>query len=419
MQRSKGFRLYQLPGISVIGSAALCVAGCSHRPESTPSPKSSAGRAPCEALVPAPAVTPESLRIVITDALRSEDAPTPHSNAEQLIFPLLYGAKRSAPCSNAESSVSVAGDGSTESAGRNTGPVEIRSAYPTIPWPAPTGLYGIADATDTTLDLLPRTSRAEPHIHVNMVAPRQGRDALDAGADVVVTSDAKTIAYAAAQSDLASVPLSWDKVYVLIEPGVRVGGDRDSMLAVQTDLAKYALRVEARPADDSATLELITCPTIGPDNSPSGTTPRQPSTTSTHRVVYERDDDVARALSERLVALAGAHTLRLAAFEDNSSSGRSIRAAGLDTASFRVALGDGSAAAYVIALPLDPLVGCDAVGWLRLDALWLFARDDSPTNHLTPLVETRARAIVRRGRVGLSGDSAGTASLIFGAPAGF
>ncbi len=341
----------------------------------------------------------------------------PHSSAEQLIFPLLYAANVSRRCGTPASSVGAAGDRSTEGGARNTGPVEIRSAGVTIPWPAPTGVYGIADATVTTLDLLPRTSRAGPHIHVSMVAPRQGRDALDAGADAVVTSDAKTIAYAAAQSDLVSVPLSWDKVYVLIEPQFRVSADRDSMLAVTTDLAKYALRVEARPADDSdATRELIACPTIGPDAGPSGISHCQPSA---NRVVYEQDDDVARALSERLVALAAAHTFRLAALEDNPKLARSVRAAGLDTALFRDALGGASDAAYVFSLPRDLLVGCDAVGMLRLDAEWLFARGDSPTNHITPLVETRARAIVRRGRVGLSGDSAGTVSLIFGAPAGF
>jgi hypothetical protein len=232
---------------------------------------------------------------------------------------------------------------------------------------------------------------------------------------VVVTSDAQTIAYAAAQSDLVSVPLSWDKVYVLIEPGVRVDSDRDSMLALTTDLAKYALRVEARPAADSVTRVLITCPAIGAEGSRSGIAPPP----SPNRVVYDQDDDVARALSERLVALAAAHTFRLAALGENPGLAQTLRAAGLDAASFRDALAGASDAAYVLSVPRDPVVGCDAVGRLRLDARWLFAGDDSPTNHVTPLVETRARAIVRRGRVGLSGDGAGSVSLLFGARAGF
>jgi len=294
--------------------------------------------------------------------------------------------------------------------------VEIRTAESSIPWPAPTGVYGIADATPTTLDLIPRVPHTRPRVHVSEVAPRQGRDALDAGADVVITSDAKTIAYADAQPDLASVPLLWDNVYVLIEPGIRIARDSDSVLAVKADLARYALRVEARPADDSATRELLIGPRLDGGVIDPAFTPRPPSMT---RVVYDQDDDVARALSERLVALVAAHTFRLAALENHPGSARTIRAAGLDSTSFFDALRGASEAAYVIALPLDRLVGYDAASTLMWDAKWLFAGDDSPTNHITPLVETRARAIVRRVRVGLSRDSAGAVSLLFGPPAGF
>jgi hypothetical protein len=244
-----------------------------------------------------------------------------------------------------------------------------------------------------------------------VIDARVGRDVVDAGADVVITSDATTIAYAAAQAHLSSVPLSWDRLYILIEPGPPSRGQGDSALAVKTDLATDALRVEARSYPDSTWRVSMTCPTIAPMGQASGAAPR-PSTMA--RIVYDNRDDVARALSERLVALAQARAPRLAALEGALSAAGAARAVGLDSGAFRESLADGREAAYVVAVPAEPIEQCFAADWIRLHTPWLATVDYPVGDHITPLIETRARAIVRSQRVGLSIDGAGNVYLEFG-----
>jgi hypothetical protein len=257
-------------------------------------------------------------------------------------------------------------------------------------------------------------------VHFSAIDDEQGRDAIDAGADMVLTSDPRTIAYAAAQSDLISVPLTWDRVYVLIEPVRRTPGDRDSVLALQQDLATNALQVEARPATDSGGRELLACPTVAPASATAavGAPAAAPTTagvTPRPRIVYEKGDGVARAISERLVALAQARSPRLAALESELSSAAGARAVGLDGAAFWQALRDGNEAAYVTAVPFNIGEDCSTVDGLELFAPWLRSIRDSPIQDaIAPLVETRARALVRRGRVGLALDGAGNVYLLFG-----
>ncbi len=124
---------------------------------------------------------------------------------------------------------------------------------------------------------------------------------------------------------------------------------------------------------------------------------------------------MARAISERLVALADARSRRLAALEGVLSSGGAARATGLERPAFRQALRDGNEAAYVTAVPFDMGGQCSTVNGLAFDVPWLSHRSNNPIeSHIAPLVETRARALVRRGRVGLALDGVGNVYLLFG-----
>jgi hypothetical protein len=89
----------------------------------------------------------------------------------------------------------------------------------------------------------------------------------------------------------------------------------------------------------------------------------------------------------------------------------------VDSAGLRAALAGGHEMAYVTRLARDGRWGttCLALTNLRLVSSWL-STENAMAEHVTPLVETRARAIVRRGRVGLSVDSAGSVALDFGPP---
>ncbi len=238
------------------GCAALVAGSCApHRPTIAVAARPGSQAALCQ-LVPPPQRMADSLWIVATDRVTPMYAPTAHTLAERVVFPLLYSIPIAPHCDSivARPVVAAAFPDRAELVNRDTmssQPFVADSFHVGGTWSPRTGPYEIAAASDTALDLLPRRASTGPNVHFSAIDDRQGRDAIDAGADIVFTSDARTIAYAAAQSDLTSIPLMWDRVYVLIEPTPRNHGDRDSVLAVQRDLATNTLKVEARPATDS------------------------------------------------------------------------------------------------------------------------------------------------------------------------
>jgi len=171
-------------------------------------------------------------------------------------------------------------------------------------------------------------------------------------------------------------PLPWSLTYVLLQPSgaqtLTVTGD-----SVRRSLARDAVRAEARPAEPPFWWDsLSVCST--------DTAPEEQHLTAS-RIVYPRDDEVARGLAERLVALGG--------------SGTSLRAVGLGPADLAAALRDGTERGFVIAAPRESLAPCR-------DAAW-------PTNtSIQPLIDTRARAIVRQGSPALTVDWDGTVRVL-------
>jgi hypothetical protein len=208
---------------------------------------------------------------------------------------------------------------------------------------------------------------------VHAIETRAARDALDAGIDVLLTEDPRAIAYVAGRSDYDSAPLPWDRMYLLALPGA-VPADTARVGALRAELATRAVRADARPA------ETPVCGTV-PTNAPAR---RRPV------LAYEADDSTARALAERLVALAdrpGAPVpppLTLA----RRAEGRTLEALG-------AAFVGGDAVGYVLSRPIG--------------------RETAPcVDHagtLIPLIETRPRAIVRRGAARIAADAAGAVHL--------
>jgi hypothetical protein len=203
------------------------------------------------------------------------------------------------------------------------------------------------------------------------------RDALDRGADLVVTRDPAVVDYAASRPEFAAFPLPWDRTYILLQPSgtepLPITGD-----SVRRSLVRDVVRAEARPAEPSFWWDsLAGCPVVSDLEG-------QHLTAS--RIVYPRDDEVARGLAERLVALAG--------------TGASLRAAALDPAELAAALRDGTERAFVIAAPRESLAPCrDASAW-------------PPGASIQSLIDTRARAIVRRGASDLTVDWDGTVRVL-------
>jgi hypothetical protein len=198
------------------------------------------------------------------------------------------------------------------------------------------------------------------------------RDALDSGVDLLVTRDADLAEYASKKPDLQTFPLAWSRAYVLVQPP---GADSlqgfEAADSLRESLARDAVKAEARPAK--------TAP------SPCNSVAAPVRSDHLSRVVYQGNDVVARGLAERIVALNG--------------NDPELRVEALPDSAFAASLRAGRERAYILALPLS-LEGICSTGL------------PFPQQALVhPLIDTRARAIVRRGSPELTVEWDGTLRL--------
>ena len=179
------------------------------------------------------------------------------------------------------------------------------------------------------------------------------RDAIDSGATLVATDDVELLAYAASRPELDVMPLPWDRTYFWLTPG-----SADSLGA--TSLPD-AVRADARPATvDSACASAAAVP--------------DSTISRSQRVVYAAGDRTAQELAERIVAITGGATV----------------ASPLDAPELDTALRAGDELGYVLSLPRYAAFECDGLAMLAQQAPWLGPQ------HVRPLVDTRAHAIVPR-----------------------
>jgi hypothetical protein len=236
---------------------------------------------------------------------------------------------------------------------------------------------GSVDRPVRRFDIAPRDGR--PFIRFEVAQNGDPRDALDRGIDLLVTRDPAVVEYVATRPEFAALPLPWDRTYVLVQPAgaepVTIAGD-----SVRRSLARDAVRAEARPAESPFWWDsLAVCPVVA---GPQGQRP------SASRIVYPGGDQVARGLAERIVALSG--------------SGTQLRAAALGQPEFATALREGTERAYVLQVQRRTFDPCrEATPW--------------PSGvSIQPLIDTRARAIVRRGSPALTVDWDGTVRVVGG-----
>jgi hypothetical protein len=210
-------------------------------------------------------------------------------------------------------------------------------------------------------------------VKFEMQAGMDPRDALDRGADLVVTRDPALVEYVAARPEFAAFALPWSRTYVLLQPAAAPPLDIVREDAERRSLARDAVSADARAAEPPFWWnEAAACP----PGVASGPTP------TSSRVAYIRGDEVARGLAERIVALAG--------------PGTGLRAAAVEPADFARLLRTGSDRAYVVALPRQTLVPCrESAGWPE-------------GARIQPLIDGRAYAIVRRGAPPLTVEWDGT-----------
>ncbi|HSJ31497.1 MAG TPA: hypothetical protein VK933_08690 [Longimicrobiales bacterium] len=176
------------------------------------------------------------------------------------------------------------------------------------------------------------------------------RRAVDAGVDMLVTHDAAAIAYARSRSGYLIEPLTWSSTYVLAATGA-VGGQAD----VPADaFPSGVVGAAARPAQPPFWWDGCGAGRGADDFSgaaPAGSTATQP------RILFLRDDPVARAIAERITALARGRTPQWVA--SRLASRDAPTAVGVGRAELRAALEDGGALAIVTRVRRVEHGGCN------------------------------------------------------------
>jgi hypothetical protein len=228
-----------------------------------------------------------------------------------------------------------------------------------------------ADQRDSGRMLIP-ARRRRPMLEFRFQPHADARDALDRGADLMVSRDPALVEYARGLPEFTTFPLAWSHTYTLLELGtgdplVRAG------LMSQQSLARDAVQADARPAEKPAWWQkAAACPARHVSH----------GSTLNSRIVYIRGDEVARGLAERIVAL--------------QESGSGLRTEALNAAEFTARLRNGSERAYILALPRRTLAPCRDAADLPAGA------------RIQPLIDTRAHAVVRKGAPPLWAEWDGT-----------
>jgi hypothetical protein len=213
-------------------------------------------------------------------------------------------------------------------------------------------------------------------------AGSDARDVIDGGADVVITADPSALEYARRRGGLRLVPLAWATTYVLVAPpGSRLPVDTSS--ALRAELARDVVRGESRPAE----------PPFWWDGGTRCSAQARDSTGRLPDVGFPSGDPIARALAERVVALATALP----------AGHRRLLPLGPST--FNYALSLGTMAAFVGPLPrYEPLLDCEGVPPLPAGSI------------VAPLVDARATAVLRDGVPAFLIQGDGTIRFLTGRP---
>jgi hypothetical protein len=227
-----------------------------------------------------------------------------------------------------------------------------------------------------------------------LVAPGDPRDLLDSGVDLLLTRDPAALDYAATLPHFQSVSLDWQRIHVLLAPR-RSRSSPSLPEDARQVLADDAVRGEARGARGPFWWQTLQDCDVTSSPSPN-------QSPLTPRIVYDARDAAARDLAERFVGLVRASgpaaTTLLDALLPDRPRRMYQRATGLTGDALAQARRLGTDAGYVMSLDGRPVDPCRDLQVLMDGARWL----DPET--IVPLVETRLRAIVRRGRSGVMAE---------------
>ena len=316
----------------------------------------------------------------------------------------------------------------------------VMLSLPVPHWPLGTGPYRVerpipsSDLAHLIMRATPVSDESRPRIEFRLARRADVRDLLDGGMDVLMTGDPEVLEYVTMRPEYLSVPLTWDRTYVLLAPSrVRalhrgeLGGDTLQLPPEILDaLARDAVRGEARGHRSPAWWEEVAVcePVLEHLRALPPAIPVAPYRVGgPRRVAYARGDEVARSLAERIVALAtrptspdqaaalGTVIPGLLGTDDPTS------VAELGAYEFELALARGSEFLLVVALPTSALDHCYQLLNLANRVPWLAVGRLAPSTTFVPLVDTRRHLIARKGVAAISLDWDGTL-VISGADAG-
>lgn len=238
------------------------------------------------------------------------------------------------------------------------------------------------------------------------------RQAIDAGVDALVTHDAATVAYARARTGYSVVPLTWSSTYVLATTRPATAGEAataavtgdvtaasmgDSVTVPPDAFPDAVVGAASRPARAPFWWERCSSPDAGD----SVVTGRRARTTDSRdaRILFLRDDPVARAIAERITALARGRAPEWLA---GLLSGDAVpTAVGVDVEQLAAALESRRVLGVVTAMRRVEHGGCGAASTQSHRPLLAGWR-------ITPLIDTRNDLIHRAGIGRVTVDANGT-----------
>ena len=261
-----------------------------------------------------------------------------------------------------------------------------------------------AGAAVTIAQLVPREPGTAPVLLLTTARSGDERDLIDAGVDLMASSDQRVLEYATTRSDLRVTALPADRAYMLLATDRALSGgtvptssDDPRWDALRASLARDVIR---GPMADrtwwGAPDRVSSCAPAAP--SVAARWPLRGASVG-RRIVHPSSDRVAGDLARRLVAIAAqgresARRAQLAALLPELVEGDrgALVAVGLTVGEMSASLAQGNDAAYIVAMPLRALDRCVAWRELVTRAPWIDPGVPVPLAHAGSSLVSSARA---------------------------
>lgn len=260
-------------------------------------------------------------------------------------------------------------------------------------WPLGTGPYLISLDRDGVVSMIGNPyfgegdrSPLDFHVEPGM----DPRDLLAQGVDALLTGNRSALAYAAELPGHRVSGESSETVYALVSTYLEPER-RGRIEGLREDLARNVA------ASEATAIKALLWGTCDSDLSPGGYA--AVDAFGRDRVVYRQGDADARALAERLVAVA-------LSLNGSDSPGTAPIAVSLGAEDFSLALRTGRDWAYIYSQS-DERGICLAKGQLLLDAPWLSAKKNAFSGLVVGLVTTHTRLVTRNTLVSILRDGDG------------